>query len=108
MDAKSADAGMIRVELVYARPERQLTVSLQLAAGSSVKQAIAASGLLVQCPEIDLAHNRVGIFSRLCSLEDSLHDGDRIEIYRPLLIDPKEARRLRAAKKAKKSLSVSS
>lgn len=97
---------MIRVELVYARPERQRTVSLQLAADSSVAQAIAASGLLVQCPEIDLARNRVGIFGRLCRLEDGLQEGDRIEIYRPLLIDPKEARRRRAAKKAKRKLRV--
>jgi len=93
-------AERIHIEVTYARPERVFCVSLELAAEATVADAIRASGLLEQCPEIDLAKNRVGIFARLCRLEESLADGDRVEIYRPLKVDPKEARRRRAAARA--------
>ncbi|MCS3903690.1 putative ubiquitin-RnfH superfamily antitoxin RatB of RatAB toxin-antitoxin module [Methylohalomonas lacus] len=90
-------AETIHVEVAYATPERAYCIPLQLPAGSNLKQAIEASGLLAQCPQIDLDVNRVGVFGQVCSLETPLGDGDRVEVYRPLEIDPKEARRRRAA-----------
>lgn len=86
----------IFIEVAYASPERSIRCKLKLNPGSSVGDAICACGLLEQCTEIDLARNRVGIFGRLVSLSTILRDGDRIEIYRPLKIDPKDARRRRA------------
>lgn len=86
----------IRVEVVYALPKRQYLRQLVLEEGSTLEQAIRASGLLALRQDIDLDVNKVGIFSRPAKLEDKLSDGDRVEIYRPLLIDPKELRRQRA------------
>ncbi|GAA3594070.1 RnfH family protein [Gibbsiella dentisursi] len=91
----------IRVEVVYALPERQYLRTVTLAQGSSVEQAIRASGLLELRSEIDLAANKVGIYSRPAKLGDDVNDGDRVEIYRPLIADPKELRRQRA-ERAKK------
>ncbi|MCL2893116.1 RnfH family protein [Brenneria tiliae] len=91
----------IRVEVVYALPERQYLRTVTLAEGSSVEQAIAASGLLELRADIDLQTNKVGIYSRTVKLSDILNDGDRVEIYRPLIADPKELRRQRA-ERAKK------
>ncbi len=87
----------ISVEVVYAQPVRQHLITLILPAGSSVRQAIEASGLVDKHPEIDLAKNKVGIFAKLTKLDTVLRDRDRIEIYRPLLADPKEVRKQRAA-----------
>lgn len=86
----------IRVEVVYALPERQYLRTVSLEAGGTVEQAIRASGLLELRPDIDLMKNKVGIYSRPVKLGDKLNDGDRIEIYRPLIADPKELRRQRA------------
>ena len=87
----------LTIEVIYALPARQPIVRLQLPAGSTVRQAIDASGLLQKHPEIDLAKNKVGIFAKLSKLDASLRDLDRVEIYRPLVADPKEVRRQRAA-----------
>ncbi|AIN47489.1 UPF0125 protein yfjF [Candidatus Palibaumannia cicadellinicola] len=93
----------IRVQVVYALPEYQYMLSLLLSEGSTVEQAINASGILTLQQEIDMINiNKVGIFSRIISLQEKLHDGDRVEIYRPLLIDPKERRRQRAEHKIHK------
>ncbi|QHB31665.1 RnfH family protein [Yersinia canariae] len=86
----------IRVEVVYALPERQYLRTVFLEAGSTVEEAIRASGLLELRPDIDLVNNKVGVYSRPVKLADKLNDGDRVEIYRPLLADPKELRRQRA------------
>ncbi|MFP1722904.1 RnfH family protein [Lonsdalea quercina] len=86
----------IRVEVVYALPEHQFLRPLQLNEGSTVEQAIKASGLLTLRPEIDLNINKIGIFSRPAKLDEKLQEGDRVEIYRPLIADPKELRRQRA------------
>lgn len=86
----------ISVELIYAQPDEQQLLRLQLPPGSSVGAAIAASGLLQRYPQIDLRTQRVGIFSRLVTLDTHLHDGDRVEVYRALAVDPKDARRSRA------------
>jgi len=89
---------LIDVEVVYAKPEQQAVIALKMAKTATVEQAIKASGILARFPEIDLTVNKVGIFAKTCTLEQVLSQGDRVEIYRPLLHDPKEARRQRAAK----------
>ncbi|AKZ66095.1 RnfH family protein [Candidatus Palibaumannia cicadellinicola] len=87
----------ISVNVVYALPEYQYILSILLPEGSTAAQAIEASGILSLQSEIDVINvNKIGIFSRIISLKEILHDGDRVEIYRPLLIDPKERRRIRA------------
>ena len=92
------DKQLIQVEVIYASPDRQAIKALQIPYGSSVQQAIDLSGILDDCPEINLQSNKVGIFSQFCALEDVLQNEDRVEIYRPLLQDPKDARRERASK----------
>ncbi|MCF6355699.1 MAG: RnfH family protein [Candidatus Polarisedimenticolaceae bacterium] len=84
------------IEVAYARPEQQLIIELPDALDMTVQQAIEASGILQQFPEIDLAVNKVGIFGKTAPLDAVLAAGDRVEIYRPLVADPKEARRRRA------------
>ncbi|MBJ7222050.1 MULTISPECIES: RnfH family protein [unclassified Brenneria] len=91
----------ICVDVVYALPERQYLRTITLAQGSSVEEAIIASGLLELRGEIDLQTNKVGIYSRAVKLTDILNDGDRVEIYRPLIADPKELRRQRAERSKK-------
>lgn len=89
-------AESISVEVAYALPSRQTLVQLSLPAGSTVEQAIRASGLLERHPEIDVATNKVGIFGKQCQPDTVLRDHDRVEVYRPLRADPKEVRRRRA------------
>ena len=89
------------VEVVYALPDQQVLLSLDLPTGSTVKSAIELSGIIEQFPEIDLSRNRVGIFGKVCLLDQPLGPGDRVEIYRPLIHDPMEARRRRAKKNRK-------
>lgn len=93
----------ISVEVAYATPEVQKIISLQVEEGSSIETVIDRSGILFIFPEIDLATQKVGIFSKLKKLSDVVHEGDRVEIYRPLIIDPKEARRQRVKPKARKT-----
>jgi putative ubiquitin-RnfH superfamily antitoxin RatB of RatAB toxin-antitoxin module len=87
----------LAIEVVYALPARQVLRRVALPEGSTVEDAIRASGLLGEFREID--PKRVGIHGKPVSLETSLRDRDRVELYRPLRIDPKEIRRTRAAKK---------
>lgn len=89
----------LRVEVAFATPERQPVLEVRVTAGTTVEQAIRLSGILGRCPEIDLAKNAVGIFGERARLDDVVQDGDRVEIYRPLIADPKEARRRRARAK---------
>lgn len=86
----------ITVEVVYALPATHALRKLAVDDGTTVEQAIRRSGLLEDFPEIDLATNKVGIFSKLVKLDEAVRDRDRIEIYRPLIADPKEVRRKRA------------
>ncbi|GAA0204000.1 RnfH family protein [Kangiella japonica] len=88
----------LRVEVCYALPEEQTLLELMVDRGSTVEAVIQQSGILELHPDIDLSENKVGVFSKLTTLDATLHDGDRIEIYRPLLIDPKEVRKQRALK----------
>jgi putative ubiquitin-RnfH superfamily antitoxin RatB of RatAB toxin-antitoxin module len=87
---------LVSVAFGPAPPAKPMHRRLNLPPGSTVGEAIRACGLLARCPEIDLANNRVGIFGRLVQLDTPLRAGDRVEIYRPLNSDPKEARRRRA------------
>jgi len=88
---------MLRIEIVYALPEKQALVRLNLPTGSTVEAAVEASGLLRAYPEIDLSRNKLGIFAKPARLDTILRDRDRVEIYRPLIADPKEVRKRRAA-----------
>lgn len=90
-------AETIRVEVVYAMADLQELAQLSLPEGSTVTQAIAASGLLEKYPEIDLKKNKLGVFAKLAKADTVLRDRDRVEIYRPLIADPKEVRKQRAA-----------
>lgn len=90
-------ADKLKIEIVYAQAAEQTLLSLQVEAGTTVQQAIEASGMLAKHPEIDLAKNKLGIFAKLTKPDVVLRDRDRIEIYRPLLADPKEVRKKRAA-----------
>ena len=89
---------LIDIEVAYANPEQQVIVALNMPEGATVEQSISASGLLTRFPEIDGADIKAGIFGSVCKLDQPLKPGDRVEIYRPLRHDPKEARRQRAAK----------
>jgi putative ubiquitin-RnfH superfamily antitoxin RatB of RatAB toxin-antitoxin module len=89
----------IMVEVAYALPEEQVIISIKVPTKSEVKQAIEKSGIQKKFPSIDLSKNKVGIFGKKTTLDHPLKDRDRIEIYRPLILDPKEMRRKRAAKK---------
>ncbi|MFB6327628.1 RnfH family protein [Pantoea deleyi] len=90
----------ITVEVVYALPDKQYQLYVKVEEGSTVEQAINASGLLELRREIDLSSNKVGVYSRPVKLDDVINVGDRIEIYRPLIADPKELRRQRAERAA--------
>lgn len=92
----------IRVEVVYALSDQQFIRQLRLETGVTAKEAVAASGLVVECPEIDLSRLDVGVWGRKVAPDHQVCDGDRVEIYRTLQADPKETRRRRAARKALK------
>ena len=87
----------IMIEVSYALPKKQIIIPVLVPKDISVKEAIELSGILKKFEEIDLDSNQVGIFGKLTTLDKVLRDRDRIEIYRPLIADPKEIRRKRAA-----------
>src|SRR5262249_30148017 len=87
---------VIRVEVVYAMREEQVLVALDVEEGTTARQAVEQSGVLRRFPEVDLARTSIGIFGRVTTPDTLLRDGDRVEIYRALLVDPKDARRARA------------
>lgn len=90
---------IIHLEVAYATAEKQTVIALEVIAGSTVEAAIIKSGILELFPEINLEMQKIGIFGETCALSEFPQDRDRIEIYRPLLINPKEARRRRASSK---------
>jgi len=94
----------INIEVAYATPEKQLIIPLKVPTGTTAEEAINLSGIMTHFQEIDLSQQKIGIFSKLCKLNTVLREKDRVEIYRPLLADPKEVRKRRAAegKKMKK------
>ena len=85
------------VEVAYALPDKQSLVSLEVEKGTTLKEAIEASGILDSFEQIDLTKDRVGIFSKFATLDTVLREKDRVEIYRPLIADPKKIRKERAA-----------
>ncbi len=87
---------MINIEVIYATEKYVETIMLSLDYGATISTAIDTSGIIKKHPEIVMSKNKVGIYSKLCDLDTVLKDGDRVEIYRPLKADPKEARRSRA------------
>lgn len=89
----------IAVEIAYALPAEQVVLGVSVAKGTTARQAIRLSGLCQRFPELDLAQLQVGIFGQLKSPDSVLQAHDRVEIYRPLTIDPQTARRRRAAAK---------
>jgi putative ubiquitin-RnfH superfamily antitoxin RatB of RatAB toxin-antitoxin module len=90
------DAKLITVEVAYALPDEQVIMSLEVADNTSVEQAIKRSGILERYPQINMDTDKVGIFGKICKLDATLSHKDRIEIYRPLIADPKESRRQKA------------
>ena len=89
----------MRIEVVYATASEQVVLEVQLPAGATVGDAVHMCGIRTRFPEIDLAHAAVGIFGECVTLDRPLAQGDRVEIYRGLPADPKEARRRRARKR---------
>ena len=85
------------VEVAYALADKQSLISLEVKEGTTLKEAIEASGILEIYNQIDLSKQQVGIFSKFASLDTVLREKDRVEIYRPLVADPKEVRKERAA-----------
>jgi len=81
--------------VAYALPENQVLIALDVEEGTTIRQAIERSGILLRIPGIDLAEGCVGVFGKVARLDTALRDGDRVEIYRPLGADPREARRQR-------------
>lgn len=96
------DQQTINVEVAYAKPEKQSIITLQVKPGTTLLEAIILSGVLEQFPEIDLAEAKFGVFSKISPPETVLRERDRVEIYRPLIADPKDSRRKRAEKKAER------
>ena len=86
----------IEVEVIYALPDNQVTLQLSLPAGTTAQQAVELSGIIGIFPEIDLSQNKLGIYGKLVKSGTILRHLDRVEIYRPLIVDPKERRRKRA------------
>lgn len=100
MNSAKADekSTLIKIEVVYGTPTEQELLLVEVNEGVTVEEAIVSSGILSSFVEIDLKVNKVGIWNRTAKLTDTVHDLDRIEIYRPLIADPKEVRKRRAEK----------
>ena len=102
MDKQAADK-RITVEVAYALPDEQVLKEVIVPQGATVNDVIEQSGLLELYSDIDLEKNAVGIFSKVSKLDATVRDHDRVEIYRPLIADPKEARRKKAEAQKKKA-----
>ncbi|WP_187346280.1 MULTISPECIES: RnfH family protein [Idiomarina] len=87
---------MLTIEVAYATPEKQLILTVQVPEGTTVQQCIEQSGIVEHFAEIDLSQQKVGIWNKAAKLDATPRDGDRIEIYRPLIADPKAVRKRRA------------
>ncbi|HSC74700.1 MAG TPA: RnfH family protein [Pseudomonadales bacterium] len=89
---------LIKIEIACALPDKQWVKALEVASGCTAQQAVALSGIAEVFPGLALAECKLGVFSKVVDSQYVLVDGDRVEVYRPLLLDPKEARRQRAQK----------
>ena len=94
---------LLRVEVVYALPERQMLIALEVEEGTTAMQAIERSGILGRFPQADPVRDGIGVFGKIVPLDALLREGDRVEIYRPLIADPKHARRKRAGRSSRRS-----
>jgi len=101
LDSENDPSQFIKIEIAYALVDKQVILTEKVSPDSTIEEAIHLSGVLEQFPEINLNENKVGVFGKLKKLDSTLLENDRIEIYRPLIADPKESRRKRAAKKDK-------
>lgn len=90
---------LMTVEVAYALPQKQVIISMEVKMGTTALAAIQQSGLLLEYPELSQKNYKIGVFGKVVSFDAVLHPLDRVEIYRPLIADAKEARRLRAATK---------
>jgi putative ubiquitin-RnfH superfamily antitoxin RatB of RatAB toxin-antitoxin module len=102
MDAEQSFS-VIAIEVTYATPEKQVLLRLSVRQGTTVAEGIEQSTIRDEFPDLEMDISRVGIFSRKVSLDYVLREGDRIEIYRPLLVDPKEVRRQKAKSEEQKA-----
>ena len=93
----SDNSVLIRAEVAYARPDVQVIIAVEIPEGATVEQVIIQSRIQERFPEIDLKTAKVGVFGKLGKLSSTVRPGDRVEIYRPLLADPKAVRKKRAA-----------
>jgi putative ubiquitin-RnfH superfamily antitoxin RatB of RatAB toxin-antitoxin module len=98
MPVENPSCAMFDVEICYALPEQQILLAVTVATGTTVREAIERSCIIERCPEIDLSTQAVGIFGKIQALDTAVSAGDRIEIYRPLIVDPKLARQRRVSK----------
>lgn len=98
MQATQTQSETIQIEVVYGLAHKQKLLSLPVSQGVTVEEAIIESGILTLFPEIDLSENKVGIWNKVVKLSMVLENFDRVEIYRPLIADPKEVRKRRAEK----------
>lgn len=96
------DGETLKIEVAFAAQDREVIVALTVPRGTTAIEAIHRSDILQNMPEIDLAKNKIGVFGKLVSPDYVLHQYDRVEIYRPLVADPKEIRRIRANKPARR------
>jgi putative ubiquitin-RnfH superfamily antitoxin RatB of RatAB toxin-antitoxin module len=87
----------VNIEVAYALPDKQHVISLQVSQGTTIEQAVQLSGILDEFPDIDLTKNKLGIFGKLKKADVEVREGERVEIYRPLIADPKQVRKQRAA-----------
>jgi len=95
---ENSNLSLFEIEIAYGKSSGVQLLKRKEKAGATIREAVEESGILERNPEINLEENEVGIFSKKKALQDTVKSGDRIEIYRPLLVDPKEARRRRARK----------
>jgi hypothetical protein len=98
MAIESTPTESINVEVAYATPKKQIIRTVNIDPGTTIGAAIVQSGIMMDFPELELEDARVGLFGKAAAMTTVLFDGDRVEIYRPLIADPKEVRRKRAAK----------
>lgn len=96
-----ASEDCLQIEVVYARAEEQVLVTLNVPCGATVRDAIVRSGLTERFPEMAAMEGCVGIYGKTVAMDRELRAGDRVELYRPLIADPKQSRRHRAAHKAR-------
>lgn len=83
----------MNIKVVYAKPERQIVLSVEVPDGATVGEALEKSGILLRCPDIDLTVNKVGVWGKVAELDAVLEDGARVEVYRPITCDPKTVKR---------------